>query len=76
MMFRFMDFLFLLNVKFTGSRLCSAIQRNDLFAALFVMCPHTYDLHGLYVIEDLIDKTMLKSILREKAPVRLPTSFS
>jgi hypothetical protein len=49
----------------------SAIQWNDLFAALFVTCPHTYYLHGLHVIENLIDKTMLNVYSSRESPSKI-----
>jgi hypothetical protein len=49
----------------------SAIQWHDLFAALFVMCPHTYYLHDLHVIEDLIDKTLLNVYSSRESPSKI-----
>jgi hypothetical protein len=49
----------------------SAIRWNDLFADLFVVCPHAYYLHGPNVIEDLIDKTMLNIDSSRESPRKI-----
>lgn len=47
------------STEFTGEALIGGSGGMILFAVLFAMRPHTYFLHGLNVIGDLIDETML-----------------